>query len=132
MTEEIEKEEAQEEQKEEQKKEKKDEIEKPLDKMTAPELREVAKGIEGVTGVHAMKKDQLLEIIKEDRGIKDEIPAKKKISKHEDNVKELKQKIVALKEEKREARASKDKKKVDVLRRRMNRLKKRTRKVAQA
>ena len=94
--------------------------------------REIAKEIEGVTGAHAMKKEELLEIIKKDRGIKDETPAKKKAPKHEKNAKELKQEIVGLKDEKREARASKDKKKVDVLRRRMNRLKKRTRKAAQA
>ena len=128
MTEEIEKEEAQEEKKEEQK----DEKEKPLDKMTAPELREIAKEIEGVEGVHAMKKDQLLEIIKKDRGIQDEVPAKKTTAKPGANVKDLKAKIIRLKEEKKEARASKDKKKVDVLRRRMNRLKKRTRKAVQA
>ena len=128
MTDEIEKEE----QKIEQKSEQKDEKEKPLDKMTAPELREIAKQIEGVEGAHAMKKDQLLEIIKKDRGIKDESPAGKKVSKPGASTKELKQKILRLKEEKREALVSKDKKKVDVLRRRMNRLKKRTRKAVHA
>jgi ABC-type uncharacterized transport system ATPase subunit len=52
---------------------KKDEkqAEKPLDKMTVVELREVAKEeIPGITGVTGMKKDQLLEAIKEARGIK--------------------------------------------------------------
>ena len=57
------------------------EPEKPLDKMTAPEWREIAKNIEGVTGVHAMKKDELLSLIKEDRGIKDEEPVKAKKKK---------------------------------------------------
>ena len=52
--------------------------EKPLDKMTAPELREVAKQIPGVIGASAMKKAELLSIIKEFRGIKDEDSAKKK------------------------------------------------------
>ena len=48
-------------------KEKKDEqqTEKPLDKMTVPELRAKAKEIPDVTGVSGMKKDQLLAIIKE-------------------------------------------------------------------
>jgi cell division protein FtsX len=41
-----------------------EEKEKPLDKMTAKELREMAKEIPGVAGVHAMKKEQLLEVIK--------------------------------------------------------------------
>ena len=53
------------------------EEEKPLDKMTAPELREIAREIPGVDGVHAMKKQELLAVIKEARGIKDEEPAKK-------------------------------------------------------
>ena len=39
--------------------------EKPLEKMTTPELKEIAFGIPGVTGVTAMKKDQLLALIKE-------------------------------------------------------------------
>jgi hypothetical protein len=42
----------------------------------------------------------------------------------------MKQKIVLLMEEKRTAIASKDKKKTNVLRRRINRLKKRSKKVA--
>ena len=52
--------------------------EKPLDKMTAPELKEIALNIPGATGVTAMKKDQLLALIKEHRGIEDEEPLKKK------------------------------------------------------
>ena len=104
--------------------------EKPLDKMTAPELREIAKEIPGVDGVHAMKKEQLLQIIKEHRGIKDEEPAKKrkKAVKKGIDVKELKSKIVRLKEEKASAREGRDGKKVEILRRRINRLKKMTRK----
>jgi len=108
--------------------------EKPLDKMTATELREIALGIDGITGVHAMKKEDLLKAVKEARGIKDEEPAKKakKAAKVEATVEVLKQKIVALKKEKEAARTAKDKKKVEVYRRRINRLKKRTRKAVQA
>ena len=51
-----------EEKKEEIQEGKEQEQEKPLDKMTAKELREIAIEIPGVTGVHAMKKEQLLEI----------------------------------------------------------------------
>ena len=64
-------------------KQKKDEkkTEKPLDKMTVVELREIAKEIPDVTGVSGMKKDQLLSIIKEAQGIKDEEPPQKKAKK---------------------------------------------------
>ncbi len=122
------------EQKEEakEKEEKKAEAEKPLDKMTAKELREVALEIDGITGVHAMKKAELLEAIKEAKGIKDEEPAKKKVERGTLTVKELKEKIRTLQEEKKAARTAKDKVKIDVLRRRINRLKKQTRKVARA
>jgi len=108
--------------------------EKPLDKMTAPELREVAKQIPGVTGVIAIKKAELLSLIKEHRGIKDEEPAKKKTKKSGKttlSTKELKLKIVQLREEKEKAREAKDKDNVEILRRRINRMKKKTRKAAQ-
>jgi hypothetical protein len=109
--------------------------EKPLDKMTAKELREVAAQIPGVEGAHAMKKEQLLEVIKKARGIKEEAPAEKREKRgveKDPRIRELKQKIILLQQEKEAARAARDRKKLDVLRRRINRLKKRTRKVAQA
>jgi hypothetical protein len=109
--------------------------EKPLDKMTVPELKEIARTIPGVTGATSMKKAELLELIKEHRGIKDEEPVKqkkKKVGEKEITVKDLKAKVFQLKGEKKEALEAQDKKKVDILRRRINRLKKQTRKVAQA
>jgi hypothetical protein len=119
---------AQETKPEEKKTEETAEKEKPLDKMTALELRDIARKIPGVDGVHAMKKQQLLEVVKKARGIEDEEPAKK-IAKEID-VKALKEKIARLKVEKAAAREAKDRQKVDVIRRRINRLKKRTRKAA--
>jgi protein-arginine kinase activator protein McsA len=126
MEEEIKKEDSQEEKKEEQVA-----PEKPLDKMTVIELREfaLAKNL-GISGVHAMKKEELLPAVKEALGIKDEEPAAKVADKG--TVAAMKQKIVSLKEDKRTAIASKDKKKINVLRRRINRLKKRSKKVAKA
>jgi len=126
-----------EEAKEEEEKEEKvaEEKEKPLDKMTAKELREIAREIPGVTGVSAMKKEQLLEAIKKARGIKEEAPVKKRkrlAAEKEAGIRELKQKIIFLKQEKEAAHKAKERKKVDILRRRINRLKKRTRKAAQA
>ena len=104
--------------------------EKPLDKMTTPELKEIALNIPGATGVTAMKKDQLLALIKEYRGIKDEEPPKKKKADSKERVSaaDLKQKIVKLREYKQEAQKDRDRKKANILRRRINRLKKRTRK----
>jgi protein-arginine kinase activator protein McsA len=105
--------------------------EKPLDKMTVVELREfaLAKNL-GIVGVSAMKKEELLPAVKEALGIKDEEPVAKVADKG--TVAAMKQKIVNLKEDKKTAIASKDKKKINVLRRRINRLKKRSKKVAKA
>ena len=100
------------------------EDEKPLEKMTAPELKEVAGKIPGATGVTAMKKDELIALIKEYRGIVDEEPKKVESSR----IAGLKKKIVDLKAAKAAAREGKDKKEIDILRRRINRLKKMTRK----
>jgi hypothetical protein len=107
--------------------------EKPLDKMTVKELREVALEMGGIEGVTGMKKEQLLETIKKEKGIEDEAPAKKKKgAKIEVSVAELKEKIAAIKKEKREAQKAKDKTQVKILRRRISRLKKKTRKAALA
>jgi cell division protein FtsX len=110
------------------------EFKKPLDKMTAIELREVAMEIPGVAGVHAMKKADLLSIIKEYYGIEEETPLKvkkKKVQKQAASVRELKAKMVELREKRKSVRAARDRKQIDILRRRINRLKKQTRKAAQ-
>jgi hypothetical protein len=110
--------------------------EKPLDKMTVVELREAAKAeIPDVKGVTGMKKDQLLEILKEARGIVEEAPAKKKKKKasgpkKEMTVREMKQEISSLKDEREKVRQAGDKKKVKIISRRINKLKKMTRKAA--
>lgn len=110
--------------------------EKPLDKMTVKELREIAMEIPDITGVHGMKKDELLSVVKKARGITDEEPVKKKKVKKTASgpmsVKEMKQKIVQLRAEREEIRKTGDRKKLDALRRRINRLKKQTRKSASA
>jgi hypothetical protein len=108
------------------KKERKEKKEKPLDKMTATELRKYALDLGEITGVHGMNKEELLSAIKEVKGIKDEGKAAKTV-----NVRELKEMA-------REARAKKlaaiaagePRGKIDILRKQANRLKKRTRKVA--
>jgi len=99
--------------------------EKPLEKMTVKELREMAKDIPGITGVHAMKKDELIVELKKAKGIKDE-----PVKKADANIADLKQKIKALKAQRREALEAKDKKKATIFKRRISRLKKKTRRAA--
>lgn len=99
--------------------------EKPLDKMTVKELREMAKDIPGIAGVHAMKKAELISEIKEAKGIKDE-----PVKKADASTRELKLKIKALKAERQAALEAKDKKKATIFRRRISRLKKKTRRAA--
>ena len=99
--------------------------EKPLDKMTAKELRDVAKEIPEITGVHGMNKAELVSSIKKARGIED-TPKKKADA----SVREIKSKIRELKAE-REAFLKADNKKMAIIsRRRISRLKKKTRKAA--
>lgn len=109
------------------KKERKDKKEKPLDKMTATELRKYALDLGEITGVHGMNKEELLAAIKKVKGIAEE---GKKAAKTV-NVRELKQKVKELRVQKAAAyEAGESNKKINILRRKMNRLKKRTRKAA--
>ncbi len=108
-------------------------FEKHPDRMTAKELREIALNIPEVTGVHAMKKAELLVTVKQHFDIQDEEPGKQAAAKGPRvalSVLELKQKIGALKALKQEARAAGESSRVNVLRKRINRLKKQTRRAA--
>ena len=107
------------------KKEKKEKKEKPLDRMTAKELRETALKIPEIIGVHSMNKPELLSAIKEARGIVDVQTKKSNVS-----IREIKKKILALKTQKAEAHENKEKARVRILRRRVSRLKKKTRRAA--
>jgi len=105
--------------------EKTEQKEKPLDKMTVKDLREVGKEIPEITGVHGMNKAELIIAIKEARGIKDEAPKKAASS-----TRELKQKIRKLKVEREAALQAQDRNKAQTYRRRISRLKKKTRRAA--
>ena len=109
-----------------------EDLKKPLDKMTAKELREVALGIPGITGVHAMKKEDLLAAITEAWGIKEEKAPPKKVEKAKPGagVAELKARIREIKVKRAEAIKSKDKRMAKIYRRQISRLKKRTRRIA--
>jgi sulfite reductase alpha subunit-like flavoprotein len=104
------------------KKKEKEKKEKPLDKMTAKELRELALTLEGIVGVHAMNKNELISAIKEVRGIVDDKTKKSAI-----DIRSLKVKIRDLKDKRVQAKTEGKKKLVDALRRRIGNLKKRTR-----
>lgn len=100
--------------------------EKPLEKMTAKELREMALGIEGILGVHSMNKPELIAAIKEAKGIVDEGGKKADPAA----IRDAKKKIKDLRAKRDELGADADKKQKDALRRRISRLKKKTRALA--
>ncbi|UCF74029.1 MAG: Rho termination factor N-terminal domain-containing protein [Deltaproteobacteria bacterium] len=112
--------------------EKQEKKEKDLERMTVKELRAVAAESTDLVGIHAMKKAELLAAIKEAKAVKEEKAPKEKIEKTGITVRQLKEKIVELKRKREEAREAKDKRMTDILRRRINRAKKRMRKVSQA
>ncbi|MBW1896125.1 MAG: transcription termination factor Rho [Deltaproteobacteria bacterium] len=100
--------------------------EKPLDKMTAKELRDTALTIPEITGAHGLNKAELLAAIKKARGIEDE----KKARKSDVSVRAVKKTILGLKVEKDEAHEKGDKVRAKIVRRRISRLKKKTRRAA--
>jgi ribosomal protein S18 len=103
--------------------EKKADAEKPLDKMTVKELKEIGLSMPELTGVHGMNKQDLLIAIKKARGIED--APKKTVST---SVKVLKQKISSLKSQHQAVLEAKDARMAKIYRRRISRLKKKTRK----
>ncbi len=103
---------------------KKETKEKPLEKMTATELREAAKEIPDITGAHGMNKDELIEAIGKAKGI--EVKAKKPRT----SMRETKAKIRALKNQRVAALEAEDERTAGILRKRILRLKKQTRRVA--
>jgi len=108
------------------KKERKEKKEKPLDKMTATEMRKYALDMGEITGVHGMNKEELLAAIKKVKGIKDEGKTTEKVS-----MRDLKEKAQEMRAKKQEAMvAGEAPKKIDILRKKANRLKKRTRRAA--
>jgi hypothetical protein len=112
--------------------------EKPIDKMTIKELKEIALEIpheHTEVAVRDMSKEQLIAFIKQARGIKDEGPVhherKKKVKvKVVLTRQDIKAKIRKLKEEKTAALEKDERKGAAILRRRISRLKKQSRKIA--
>ncbi len=96
--------------------------EKPLEKMTVTDLREMAKEIPEISGVHGMKKEELIATIKKSKGIADE-----PVKKTDVPLVEIKKKIKTIKAQREAAIAAKDKKMATVYKRRISRLKKKSR-----
>ena len=94
--------------------------EKPLEKMTATELRELAKEIPEITGAHGMNKAELVAAVKQARGIED-TPG---------SVREIKAQIQKLKKDRAAALEAKDVRLATICKRKISRLKKKTRRAA--
>ncbi|MFW5731011.1 MAG: hypothetical protein ACOCV7_05125 [Desulfonatronovibrionaceae bacterium] len=104
------------------------ELKKPLNKMTAKELRQLAmEKIPQITGASGMDKDSLLEAIKEVLGITDEEGSTKKA--YQEQIKSLKLKIKELQAKKLDLPKT-EKKARESLRKQIHRLKKRTRRLS--
>lgn len=106
-------------------KDRRDKKEKSLEKMTVKELREIGLGLSELIGVHGMNKAELVAAIKKSRGIVDDIV------KSSVDIRAVKIRIKEFKAEKVEIlQSGGDKKKIDQLRKKISRLKKKTRRAA--
>ena len=109
--------------------------EKSLEKLTATELREMAMGLPGIHGVHAMKKEELIAAIRTAKGIPEpEHKKEKKPFVKKDKVAlsraELKKKARELRLKREDALRQQDWKTAEILKKKISRTKKMTRRVA--
>lgn len=93
-----------------------------LFKLTVPKLREEVLKIEGAVGVHGMDKPRLIQILADQFDINIDDSKKKMV-----NTAPLKMKVKGLRELKLKAKADGEKKRVDILRKKIKRLKRQTR-----
>jgi len=98
---------------------------RPLEKMTTTDLREVTKGLEGVSGVHGMKKEELIAALRASKGIVVEVVKKVDASIHS-----LKKQIRSMQAKRSAAIEAKDRKLATIWRRKISRMKKKTRRAA--
>jgi hypothetical protein len=101
------------------------EKEKQLEELTAKDLRAKALEVEGLTGVQNMNREEMIAAIKKSQGLPEAKP-KKGLAP----IRDMKAKLHELQAQKQEARGSENPKLVDVLRRKISKLKKKTRKTA--
>ena len=102
---------------------------KDLEKLTATKLREIAKQYDEITGAHAMKKEALIIAIRTARG---EDLSSTETGSLSGKMGTIKKQIKNLRAEKDTIQETKDKKKVDILRRRIKKYRRMTRKMAKA
>jgi hypothetical protein len=102
------------------------EKEKHLEKLTAKELKEMALAIGGITGVTAMKKEELIAAIRQAQGL----PVKETREKPLDTVLEVKQKIRDFRVQREALREAGKRAEMVRLRKKISRLKKKTRRFA--
>ena len=102
--------------------------EKDLEKLTATKLREIAKDYEEITGAHSMKKEELISAIRSARGE----PKKALKKKEAQTISSIKKRIKALKDEKKAFREKKAKKEASLLRKKIKKYRRLTRKLAKA
>ncbi len=103
------------------KKERKDKKEKPLERWTIKEMRDECLKMEGIQGFHGMNKEELLAFLREAKGIT--APPTKNT-----NVREVKAKVLELRKKRAEAAAAgATKEQLNILRRKVSRMKKKTR-----
>jgi hypothetical protein len=107
------------------KKKMKEKAEKPLEARTIKELREEALKIQGVQGIHGMNKEELLQALRQELGI----PAPEKAKGG--NIRELKKKLQDMRTDRDKERAEgADRKRLDILRRKIAKVKKLTKRAA--
>jgi len=99
---------------------------KSLEKHTVKELREMALALGGVSGVSAMKKEELIRAIKEAKGV----PLKAVREKPADSIIDLKKKLRELRAKREELKEKGDRLHALYLKRKISRLKKKTRRLA--
>jgi len=99
---------------------------KSLEKHTVKELREMALAVGGISGVSAMKKEELIKAIKEAKGV----PLKAVREKPVESVVDLKRKLRELRVKRDELKEKGDRLQALYLKRKISRLKKKTRRLA--
>lgn len=102
------------------------EKERSLEKLTVKELKEMALAMGGITGVTAMKKEELLTAIKEAKGI----PIQKTREKPVDTIVNIKKQMRELRVKRAELREAGKGEKTGLLKKRLSRMKKKTRRLA--
>ena len=102
------------------------EKERQLEKLTVKELREMALAMGGITGVTAMKKDELLAAIRQAKGL----PVKEVREKPVDTVLEVKKRIREFRQRREELREAGRRAEAVRLNRKISRLKKKNRRLA--